>query len=340
MLDAPGKVDDLSSDELRKGWTDEVSSTFKQSVAGVRKSLGRTPWLIAPPGVKEDGERDITWNAYPKQRGGDEAAVDKNRGAQDEYCEWAVERNAGGEIVRVVVTTETPDYFTWLAGNDPDRVVQLYKRFVAPDVEWGDLVGPDGSYDPANSRNLNESNDRIMHMAQVNNYLSAAVTLAAAASIPVVDVHGDPVSDEQQLITCVPFGQKGRHSDPHIGAVVNELVRSVGKVSFANPPGLYIHAIRLNAFETPDDSSMEEWREYERGVDGYRTRVVFRPPPGSPYTLSNLKVDDEPLATGGQIAQQVTVRLTGAVFSSQEALTEPLVCERPVDAPGGMGRIG
>ena len=172
-----------------------------------------------------------------------------------------------------------------------------------------------------------------MHMAQANNFLEAAATLSAIASWPTVK-NGAPVVSEQELIDCLSFGFASRHSDPHIGAQINEVVRSGHKATLADPVGLYIGRILLDDFETPDRSSISDWFVYDddRGVDGFRTRVTFRAPERSGLTLSALRVDGQPLRTGGQIAEKIRVRIRGWAIATDDPAPEPLSCDSDRDS--------
>src|SRR5205814_4114443 len=53
------------------------------------------------------------------------------RGWQDEYCEWAVERDTAGEIVRVMFTSENPEYWYTVWAVSPEKVAELYQKLVS-----------------------------------------------------------------------------------------------------------------------------------------------------------------------------------------------------------------
>ena len=78
---------------------------------------------------------------------------------QDEYCEWRVERNDEGQIGRVVFTSEPPEYFQAVCGDelvwddesdsgkvhftgDRKLLVELYQKYVNPAVKLDDLLCP------------------------------------------------------------------------------------------------------------------------------------------------------------------------------------------------------
>ena len=151
-----------------------------------------------------------------------------------------------------------------------------------------------------------------MHMGQGNNSLRAAMNLSARATWPVVSPAGVPLTSEQDVIAALRFGDAARHSDPHIGAQINELVRNGNEVGFADPVGLYIHDIDLTDFETPDGSSANALLRYTRGEPDFRIRAVFEAPPGATFTLGDVKVDDKAIRFGSQITEKVKIRIRGA----------------------------
>src|SRR3954449_5486740 len=67
-------------------------------------------------------EAHIAWTAFPAsllpqatsetQRW---AHADSSRDAQDEYCEWSVERRPDGVVARVTFTSEVPEYWQHIA---------------------------------------------------------------------------------------------------------------------------------------------------------------------------------------------------------------------------------
>ena len=65
---------------------------------------------------------------------------------QDEYCEWALERNPEGKLIRVTFTTEVPEYFEHLFDTDQDALLAYYHAFVNPEVELSELTDEDGAY--------------------------------------------------------------------------------------------------------------------------------------------------------------------------------------------------
>lgn len=320
-MDAPGKVDDLTP-ATRLAWDESLSTWFRSQVDVAKRDWPKPPqakaWFFDPvsDGLNGTVTKDIRWTAYPKRFPGNFMAVDGNRDFQEEYCEWEVARRTDGKILRVTFTTETEDYFSFLAAVDSAKLLDLYRRHVSPQVVLDDLFRA-GQYESRNRWNWPVgARGALMHMAQGNNTLGAAMNLAANATWPIVDANGVAVTAEQALIQCHQFGVAARHSDPHIGGQVNELVRSGLEVSFADPVGLYVDEWNLALFETPDGSPPSDLVRVTRGASGFATRVVFEAPKGVAWSLGDVTVDGSRIAFGGQIAQHLTIRLRGAARPS------------------------
>jgi hypothetical protein len=339
MFAAPGNLHELS-DANAKAWNDQLSDFFdtgRTEAAKAAQDVGADPdrqWFYNPitsPTPPPAATKDITWIAFPKivrsEAATDRAAwrkADDDRDEQSEYCEWETLRDPvrNNEVVRVTLTSETPDYYRFLAEHDRDHLLDLYRTHVSPQVQPSDLI-VGGQYQTRNRWNLPQTagdRGRIMHMAQGNNELLAAIILAAVASWPRAQGDGDGITNEQPLIACAQFGEAGRHSDPHIGALVNELVRAGNEVSLADPAALYIDAIDTTDWETPDGSRPSDWirvvrPEIERkaGVEptDFALRVVVEAPAGSDAVLGDVTIGGNKIAFGGQVADKVSVRLRG-----------------------------
>lgn len=349
-MQAPGNCDDLDAARLQ-AWTARLSKGFAAEVEGTRGVPNppyRRAWFFDAAAQGLDGTQaaDISWTAYPKKaKQANWALIDQQRDAQEEYCEWEVARR-DGKVVRVTFTTETEDYYRFLWHNAADRLLDLYRGFVSPEVKLEDL-GKNGDYDPHNSWNWpGPRRGALMHMGQVNNTLQAAMNLTARATWPLVDAAGTPITSEQELIHALKFGDAARHSDPHIGAQVNELVRAGLEVSFADPVGLYIHEVDLADFELPDGGSPAAIMRQTRGKPGYALRVVFEAPAGAGYVLEDVTVGGRRIRFGSQIAEKVKVRVRGAARPAGEPaprLRYPgfgVVGEQVLDGPQPMAALG
>ena len=198
------------------------------------------------------------------------------RGWLDEYCEWSAARDASNNLIRVDFACENPEYWNTLWKVSPDRVRELYEQTLnwnAPSgqkisVALADLqlydknnqpvIDPDTgrpAYNPLNKWNNGPVAVRtgpqsaftggVMHLTSTPNTLQTELGLAGAATVQYQPPSGSGNSDPQALICCGNYGQEYRHSDPHIGQVVNQvvggqLIGSPQLVCLADPVGLYI----------------------------------------------------------------------------------------------------
>jgi hypothetical protein len=195
------------------------------------------------------------------------------RGWQDEYCEWISIRDQNGKITKVDFTCENAEYWFTLWRVSPKTVLTLYRQLVSPAVQLADLYLRDNNNDPVIDRAtglpaysaINQWNTQpsagqttgAVHLISPPNTLSAEIYLAAGATLLRENPPGTPVTNPDKLITCSNFGQPGRNSDPHIGASVNEIIRSGGVVaSLENPVGLYIQMPDFSGYELPPDPKL------------------------------------------------------------------------------------
>jgi len=208
------------------------------------------------------------------------------RGWQDEYCEWSVTRDAQGKITRVDFACENPEYWYSLWHISPETAAQVYQDTLNSGLAQGipqitvtveDLQLTDGSgnpvidpatgkpaYNPFNKWNNgpvsirgDKASGGAMHLTSTPNTLQTEMGLAGAATVQRKSGNNDP----QALICCSQYGQPFRHSDPHIGQSVNEVVSAVDTglmVSLADPVGLYIQMPDFSVFQLPNDPNLPE----------------------------------------------------------------------------------
>lgn len=332
----PGNVGELKG-QLLNDWRDFVDRLLERGVAVARKeaNLGiRDTWFfnMIAEGIEDGVLADITWTAFPRrlqiQYPNDGPTrwkkADDNRGRQEEYCEWIAQKE-NNKLLSATFTTEVPDYYDFLARRDPKLLVNLYREFTGGEIDTAELV-ENGQYAFVNRYN-EPSGDTIIHMGcNSANTLGAAVALSAEATWPSVDASGNPITSEQGLIDCRSFGERVRHSDPHIGARINALVRAGNRVSFPGPVGLYIHDIDWGAFEMPDGSDPTNLLILERGTEGFMMRVKIAAPNNAPYSLSDVLVNGEPLQFASQIAEVMTIRIRGLAIPAASSAPE-ISCE-------------
>ena len=334
-FDPPGFVDDLTPPQ-RAAWSTWVSEQLDEARAG---APGPPPSggprgqffnpLTMPPGA-DTVEKEITWSAFPRivkiaapselQRW---RAADASRDRQDEYCEWSVARDpATHRILRVTFTSEGPEYWEFLAAVNPARVVDLYRQHVDPAVKREHLFRPDGAYERRNRWN-NSTDQGVMHLIQRANTLGAEIELAGAATI-VRRRNGAALSGERELIGCGRYGEPERFSDPTIGAAVNALARQRADVTLANPVGLYIAGLSVANGQAPGGADPLEFWKVTRGRADKAVRAVYEVPPGRGFTVGDLTIGGRRIEYGSQIADCITIKLTGLATRIGQSAVAPV----------------
>jgi hypothetical protein len=251
-----------------------------------------------------------------------EVAPGKSLFGQDEYCEWAVARNAADEITEVTFTTEVGEWFDHLAETDRPALLAAYKDIFGTDVEEKELISG-GAYNWQNPWNLGEDG-KIAHLAQVNNTLGAAIRLAAEASIARTS-DGKIVTDAGALMACNGLGDGDRFSDPSIATTINAAVVAGARIALAPPLGLYLAGIRTEGMRLPaghEGLDPADLWEPLRGADGRIVRARFAAPDGE-FTLAKVFLDGKPITTGAQLAERVEVTIAALVHQAgQEPVTK------------------
>ncbi|OUC96986.1 hypothetical protein [Streptomyces swartbergensis] len=330
----PGNLDDL--DEFgRKAWNTFISDTVDEAIQGPdpHQVLNDSPRpqfynLTTTDTAPDLQHAPIRWTAFPRiikitsisdlQRW---QRADASRDVQDEYCEWSVSRDDSGKINKVTFTCEGPEYWEILAQTNPDKTVELYQKFISPDVRKEDLFSPSGRYQPRNKWN-NSTSHGAMHLIQPNNTLGAEIELAAAATIRRV-INGEELTTQQELIACSKYGAAERNSDPHIGAGVNALARQKADITLADPVGLYFDDLSTDGWETPDGSDPKAYWTYLRGDSENRVRAVYAVPADKGFAVGDITIGGRPIEFGAQIADFITIRLTGVACRFGESTAQP-----------------
>jgi hypothetical protein len=229
--------------------------------------------------------------------------ADASRDLQDEYCEWAVTRNAARKITRVTFTTELPEYFEHLLETAPAKLLRLYRKLVDPGVEPAHLRNRDGSY---KRRNRWNQGARLAHLTSAPSNLAAAVDLVARATVLRIK-DGRPVTNQQELVRCSALGEPLRNSDPQIASAVNVAASEGAEIAFADPPGLHLGRPLTAGMVTPDGADAARFWKIERGDAEHTLRARFEVPAQRGYVVGDIAVGGRPIEFGGQIADRVQV---------------------------------
>lgn len=330
-FDTPGRLSH-SSDEEAQEWNARVADLFANPTG--RGSLADFPQLYDPTVSDTPDDHqvvNIVWSAFPAQllaETGSEKErwerADSSRRFQDEYCEWGVERDPDGKITSVTFTTELPEYFEHLAAHDPERLVNVYREFVGPEVQLNDLIR-DGQYSRVNRFNDPDATDRPpVHLAHGPNTLGAAVALVAEATRPRKR-NGELLTTKETLTQCLG-GAPLRNSDPQIAAVLNGAARAGDEITLQDPIGLYIDGLTTVGMETPDGADPASFWTIERGSQKHAMRARYEVPADRGYAVGDITINGRPIEAGAQIADRVTVRITGLVKPADHEFP-PLSCD-------------
>lgn len=334
QIDPPGELTDL--DEIGcRAWSDMMSRFIDTNIARHRLTQFFNPTRdrIAPDAV----EKKVDWPAFPKRitdhsDGSDLrrwATADRNRfAAQDEFCEWHVERNRDNKVARVTFTCEGPEYWDFLANHSPGRLVELYRDLVDPEVVLEDLLDGNGVYIPANRWNDLRRGGRLAHLGHGNNTLGALVNIGARATIIRERPDGTIMTDETELIGCGNYGGGDRHSDPHIGGAVNALARQHARITLANPAGPSMDGLFPLGWKTPDGSDPRDYWQVVRGTGTHQMRTVYEVPADKGFVVGDIKIDGREICFGGQIADFVRVKLVVLAHEFGRHESAPRDCEQ------------
>lgn len=327
-FDPPGFLDDLN-EQGKEIWHNYISGRFDEAREGDPGKTadgqeiecdfyGPREHYINPAKVElaEDAvEVDIEWTGFPRnitinsisdrQRW---RTADSSRDKQDEYCEWSISRTSDGKIKQVAFTCETPEYWELLSKLDPDKLLEIYREHVNPEIRVEDIFHINGDYNPKNRWN-SSTEDGAMHLIQINNTLGAEIELAGGASIRRV-IDGRELTAERELIECGRYGGIERHSDPHIGAGSNSVARQLAYVSLANPVGIYFASLNTQGWVTPDGTDASEFWTYTRGTQEKPVRAIFSVPEEFGYAVGDIKISGKDINFGGQIADHIKMKLT------------------------------
>ncbi len=334
-FDPPGFLDDLTEAQ-KEAWSKKINGYFERARSGQGYD-GACEQFYNPIKTETGADAasvDITWTAFPRRMtlmsGGSDLQrwkkADSSRHLQDEYCEWSVERDAAsGKITQVVFTCEGPEYWEFLADIVPDVTLSLYQKLLDNAAIRKEDLFTNGAYNPENKWN-STTTDGAIHLIQGANKLSAEIFLAAQSSVVRIHANGVEATEEQELIGCGGYGVAERHSDPHIGAVVNGLARQKADVTLANPVGLYFGGLNAAGWETPDGTDPQTFWKYIRGTNEKPVRAVFEVPEELGYTVSDVKIQGKAINFGAQIADFINIKLTGTATRFGESAAKSRLC--------------
>ena len=255
----------------------------------------------------------------------------------DEYCEWHATRDAAtGKIVEVDVTSEFPEYFSYMHSVAPDTVLQLYRQHVSAAVQAADLVDSDGVYDKYNHWN---THDGMMHLQQPADTAAAAVSISGSSTVQLVDALGRRISGKQKLMEAHGASPGGaspqRGSDPSITQNIYELTApgQGAKLTLQDPIGVYMDEVNVAGWAAPDGTPLvrEKVVTLVRGQPGAALRYKLRAPAGAAFVLGDCTVGGQRVQYGGQLVKNaITCYVT---YGTYRAPITPLPVKLPPPPP-------
>ena len=308
-------------------WSDRVGLMLAPYVDGSLPQFYDPTKKNTPAGTPEPM---VSWAAFPaalravipSQRERWKRA-DRDRGLQDEYCEWSVTRNDARKITRVSFTTEVPEYWEHLFETAPDKVLRLYRKLVDPAVKLSDLRAADGSYRRENRWNSSQPG-RLVHLTQGSNTLGAAIDLVARATVLRVK-DGQPVTNQQELVACAGLGNPLRNSDPQIASAVNVAAGEGDEITLTDPLGLHLGRPLTAGMVTPDGADAARFWKIERGDAEHTLRARFEVPASRGYVVGDIEIGGRPIEFGGQLADRVQVWVKATVKKGDHK-PKPMPC--------------
>jgi len=285
------------------------------------------------------------------------------RGWQDEYCEWAVTRNAAGQITRIDFTCENPEYWNSLWLIDPNKVLALYQSILGkPQITLADLSVPNITdpitqgpvYNPLNIWNSgpvsNDTQGGAIHLTSTPNTLQTEIGLATAATVqrnnPSTGNTSWPSSAYNALLCDAQYGQKHRNSDPNIGGTVNSFVTAANVVTLADPPGLYIQTPDFsgNNYVAPNGDDAAAYWTVVRGSETLNSQdgtklpgnfilhAVYEVPADKGYTVSDITINGSPIEWGSQVAATFKMQIVASAYlGTKPAGYDPVGDTTPAD---------
>jgi hypothetical protein len=325
-FDPPAFLNDLSA-QAQLAWSDFISHSIDQEMTNNPSHHFYNPHVTDTAADVQSAE--ISWTAFPRNVALGATSdldrwqtADSTRDVQDEYCEWSVTRDtASGKITRVTFTCEGPEYWSFLASTDQQKVVDLYRAHIDATVKKEDLfVGSE--YVPRNKWNSSTTRG-AMHLIQGANTLGAEIDIAVRSSI-VRKIQGVILTGEQELIECGRYGVRTRNSDPHIGGEINALARMAADITISNPVALYIKDLSVAGWKTPDASDPKQFWTVTRGDAQHALRAVYEVPAAKGYTVGDITINGQPIEFGAQIADFITIKIAGQFCRIGQNLTPPV----------------
>lgn len=260
------------------------------------------PWMAFPRIAMVKNHRDDRQEAFHST---EQADIYGNKKLKSEYCEWFEYRDKTGKLSKVVFTTEFPDYWEMLWAQSPERVVALYNELLdLPDgveVSQQDLEDVRGEYDRYNA--FNTRHGQIHMLQEINNIPALGLLVLYVDNLLEVEKHADNFESRN-----TPAYETFMSADAKVCIDLRSLMRKGLYFSLQNPIGMYILGWNDDGWRLSNGhpATPENWKVIRGNEEGQILRLEYQIPEGE-----TLFIGGTPVTHGGQIAEHVTVGITG-----------------------------
>ena len=246
----------------------------------------------------------IPWIAFPKTSALSFEQIDADRQEQDEYVEWLTEKDASGNVNRVIFTTELPEYYEALAEVSLDALmagVQAVIPGANPTIE--ELLGV--SSDPGIGRAgffrshllqnpWNNGEKGILCLMQEANTMGALFSLVDTCGVSRPGT--DPaITCSLPGVGCVP----DRNSDPKICTATQNAAQALQGISLADPVGIQIQALEgiweISGIPIDINNPNRFWTILRNG-----RRAILN-------VVPNMTLNGSPITSGTQVSTVLSV---------------------------------
>lgn len=108
-------------------------------------------------------------------------------------------------------------------------------------------------------------------------------------------------------------------------------LRAHNDVTLANPVGLCIDGLSVGGWTTLDGSDPFSYWQITRGAPKKALRKVYEVPAGKGFVVGDIKISGRPIEFGAQIADFITIRLTGLATRLGKSTVRPVDgCAQPL----------
>jgi hypothetical protein len=283
--------------------------------SGARRQDSAFTWIDAILDLPEHkrAAAAIDWRAFPILANGTDAQIDANRGLQEEYVEWAVFRDAAGQVDEIVFTTEFREYFAVLAGVSPTGIqTAIAELNPGADSTIREIYGVESVVGrPAREReqrflaNLsanpwNNGTKGILALTTGVNSVPALFGLVAFCGIDKPELPAEEVCANVGG-ACVP----GRQSDPRICTACQRQVREQRTLSLSDPAGIAIDRLTgiwsLGGAQIAINEPAANQGRWTISRNGRRARLQVG-------GAERLALNGDAIETGAQVARELFVK--------------------------------